>query len=691
MGDGRDSVDLADLFGLDGGRVHIGRPFGDAGQGRLYAREGHPGTAVKLFSPAFLFRSATDLRAKLTWMIGHPPADVAGRYRFAWPRELVVDRTGALAGYTMPGPADGAELRALFVRGRQQPAEARLPDWLVGPPARRLDRADRPRVAGDWRLLTRAAANLAAATAALHELGYVVGDFHDGLVRVGSTGTITLVDCDAMQVTVPGPQHPTGPLEATGPQDVAGPRNTTAARGVIGPRDVAAPWEASGPSGAQVYRAPVGRPEFTPSELLAERGRPLGPGADDYALAVHCFALLLGGHRPYTGTWRAGGDEPSPLGLARLGLHALAGGGRLDPPPGMPPADVLPIELLALFERGFGLGAGVRQPRPTAVEWRDALRGLAGDLRTCARTQTHHYRPGLDACPWCARDDQARSRAAALVPAALPTAPPSPSRTVVTPPRAVRPPAAIPARTAGSARAPGPRHRTPPRAEPRRWVGKLGAAVLCLLGAALMALTIFGAVDQPSATDQARQDTGGPAPGSAAAAIAASARPSSGRPAGATAPPGQAASGPTASQPAALWPWLGRWQSVASSPLPGFGLRIDDQGETGGQEEITATETSGTCPVRYHGTVHTRLDGPISTWPLDASVRLTLDAVLPAGQDPKGCALLPDPAFYAAGTGGELTSPGVIQFQVIGAIDDLAQARVIVHPGEPVALILQRV
>ncbi|WP_238440058.1 hypothetical protein, partial [Frankia sp. AgB1.8] len=33
-------------------------------------------------------------------------------------------------------------------------------------------------------------------------------------------------------------------------------------------------------------------------------------------LAVHCFALLLGGHRPYTGTWRAAGDAPAPRGPA---------------------------------------------------------------------------------------------------------------------------------------------------------------------------------------------------------------------------------------------------------------------------------------------------------------------------------------------------------------------------------------
>lgn len=701
MSDGRDSVDLADLFGLDGGRVHIGRPLGDAGQGRLYAREGHLGTAVKLFSPAFLFRSATDLRAKLTWMIEHPPADVVGRYRFAWPRELVVDRTGALAGYILAGPVDGVELRTLFVRGRQPAAAAQLPDWLVGPPGHRPHRADRPRVARDWRLLAQAAANLAAATAALHELGYVIGDFHDGLVRVSSQGVITLVDCDAVQVTVPG-----RPGTAGAPQE-------SGARGDTGPLEALAAWPGPVPDetpGARddaadrVYRAPIGRPEFTPAELLAERGRPLTPAADDYALAVHCFALLFGGHRPYTGIWRASGDEPSPLGLARLGLYALTGDGRLDPPGGMPPGEVLPAELAVLFDRAFGPGAGVSRPRPAAAAWRDMLRTTADELVTCARTQTHHYRPGLGSCPWCARDDSARGRAAPLLPAALPTVAPTGALTVVNaPPARTSGPQTRPAphRAAGAARPPGPRHRTPARSAPRQWAGKVAATVLCLLGAVFMALTVFGAVDQPSANDQAHADTGGPTPGGVVAANAASAGPASASPASAnpasghapgaaTASPGQAPSRPLASQPAAIWPWLGRWQSIAASSLPGFALRIDDDGVTGGQEQIVATETSGPCPVRYHGTIHARLDGPISTWPLDASVRLTLDATLPAGQDPKGCTLLPDPASYQ-GTGGDTTAAGVIRFQVIAAIDDLAQVSVTVRPGETVNLIMQRV
>jgi hypothetical protein len=234
----------------------------------------------------------------------------------------------------------------------------------------------------------------------------------------------------------------------------------------------------------------------------------------------------------------------------------------------------------------------------------------------------------------------------------------------------------------------------------------VAATVFCLLGAVFMALTVFGAVDQPSANDQAHADTGGPTSGGVVAANAASAGPASANPASAnpaaagpatghatgvaTATPGPPSGSPTASRPAAIWPWLGRWRSVATSSLPGFALEIDDDGVTGGQEQIVATETSGQCPVRYHGTIHARLDGPISTYPLDASVQLTLDATLPTGQDPKGCTLLPDPSSYLS-TGGEPTRPGVIQFQVIAAIDDLAQASVIVRPGETVNLIMQRV
>ncbi|OHV62130.1 hypothetical protein, partial [Pseudofrankia sp. BMG5.36] len=396
MGDEQDSVDLADLFGLDGSRMHIGRPLGAAGQGRLYQRYGVPGTAVKLFNPAHLFRSATEQRAKLTWMIAHPPAAGApaagpraaeppagdppavkrpaaeplaaelgaadpgaaehpagGLDAFAWPSELVVDGSGGLAGYTVATPADGVPLLTLV-----HPDASPRPGWF-----------------DDWGVRLEAATRLAAATAVLHEHGYVVGDFHDGAVQVTPTGRVIFVDCDAAQVTVD----------------------------------------------AGVHLSPVGRPDFTPAELLAERGRPLRPAADDYALAVHLFALLMGGHRPYTGRWRGGGVPPGQVELARRGLYALGGHRDLGPPLDLPPADILPPGPRAMFGQAFGPGAGSQNPRPTATQWHDALVALAAGLRGCPRVPTHHFRAGLPYCPWCVLDEQTGQRA----PRATPVTPPS--------------------------------------------------------------------------------------------------------------------------------------------------------------------------------------------------------------------------------------------------------------------------
>ncbi|MBL7633579.1 hypothetical protein I7412_41790, partial [Frankia sp. CN6] len=348
MGDGRDSVDLADLFGLDGERIQVGRLLGAASQGQRYTRVGAPGMAVKLFTPAYLFRAAPDLRARLTWMIDHPPAGpatVGEHHRVAWPRELVVDRAGALAGYTMPAPPETVELRQVMSPARRAYAGRGAPGWVA-----RFD---------DWRLLVATARDLAATVAALHERGYVVGDLNDTNVRVTSGGQVALVDCDTIQVVVDGKAH----------------------------------------------LSPVGRPEFTPVELLAQRGRPMTSAVDDYALAVHCFAFLLGGHRPYAGTWRGGGERPSALELARRGSYALAGDEKLAPPAGLPSPDVLPAELRVMFDHAFGPAPDGAPRRPTAARWRDALGALAEDLRSCPASPTHHFRSGLDSCPWCALDD----------------------------------------------------------------------------------------------------------------------------------------------------------------------------------------------------------------------------------------------------------------------------------------------
>jgi hypothetical protein len=199
------------------------------------------------------------------------------------------------------------------------------------------------------------------------------------------------------------------------------------------------------------------------------------------------------------------------------------------------------------------------------------------------------------------------------------------------------------------------------------------------------------AFDQPSATDldhgsAVRITAAPPTLNRAASPTSIRAAPAAGDTTGGSA---TQASGPATDAPRGMWPWLGRWQSVSGSPLPGFRLEIDDAGAAGDQERIVATEPSGRCPARYSGTTGVPLGGPLVSYPMDTSVRLTLDATLPAGADPKGCTLLPDPAFYA-GAGGDRTSPAAIQFQVIGAVNDLALVSVTVHPGQTIAIRMTR-
>jgi DNA-binding helix-hairpin-helix protein with protein kinase domain len=319
------------------------------GEGAIYKMAEPAGQVLKHYLPQVLARKGDMLAAKVQAMVDNPPDDPTasqGHVSLAWPQALVLDRGGHFAGYLMAwiDTASSVELHMV-----SNPADRKrgpkTPPWVGG---------------FTWEYLLRVATNLASATQALHDAGYVIGDFNERNVLVRNNALVTLVDCDSMQVP--------------------------------------------GPSGTS-FLCEVFRPEFTAPELLhADLSQQMRtPESDRFALAVHIYQLLMEGRHPFAGMWLHGaGDKPERHKLAELGLFVQKGDKRLTPQAGTPPFGIFTDDVRRLFLRAFVDGAKDPTARPSGLEWYHVLQGLATTLKKCQARPSHRYPGHLGIkCPWC--------------------------------------------------------------------------------------------------------------------------------------------------------------------------------------------------------------------------------------------------------------------------------------------------
>jgi len=402
------------LATASGGTVVPGRRLATGGQGEIFAVASPSGFVLKRYLRRTL-DSDPALARRLRVMAGHRPAEWreagSGHMNLAWPSEVVLS-DGRFAGFLMPA-----------VDTRQTVELHRV----TNPTDRRTATGSAAWTQRfDWRYLLRTAANLAHTTHVLHAAGVVIGDFNESNIRTWREARVTLLDCDSMQV-----------------------------------RD---------PASGEWFFCRVGRPEFTPPELVrADWATTVRhPSSDLFALAIHLYQLLLEGEHPFRGVWRGDGDKPPVSVLAEHGIWAHQNGGPLAPRPAAISAGLLPPAIVAMFRRAFEDGALDPGARPTAAEWHGALDGLASELCQCTADRMHFYPRSHDACPWCR----------------------------YIPPPARQPPA--PAHPAAEARPAPPRPRLPRRSRYRaatrryRSATLVAAVVLLVLGSLLAAATLTG-------------------------------------------------------------------------------------------------------------------------------------------------------------------------------------------------------
>src|ERR1700683_3576110 len=282
-----------------GRMVAVGRRLAAGGEGEVFTLTSPPGLVFKRY-----LRTAQGRDPGLEWrlhaMVAHPPAEwrepSSGHVTLAWPSDLVFE-DGRFVGFLMSAvDMDNTVSLHRVTNPTDRSAATGATSWAQG---------------FTWRYLVHSAANLAHAIGILHRSGVVVGDFNESNVRVSREARVTLLDCDSMQISDP----------------VSGERFFTG----------------------------VGRPEWTPPELLNADWKTTVryPSSDLFALAIHLYQLLLEGEHPFRGVWSGADDKPSVPELARQGIWAYRRSGPLSPRPSAIGIGLLPSTVVAMFRKAF--------------------------------------------------------------------------------------------------------------------------------------------------------------------------------------------------------------------------------------------------------------------------------------------------------------------------------------------------
>lgn len=322
-----------------GKTIEVGRELGKGGEGSVYDVPANHHWVAKLYNAHH--QPDTSKQAKLRFMAA--TADTELLSYAAWPQEtLHKTANGPVVGFLMPKISGRAPIHMLYS------------------PAHR--RQDYPQAA--WDFLIFAARNTAAAFAAIHHHGHVLGDVNQGNVLVGADSKVVLIDTDSFQINAHGTTH----------------------------------------------LCEVGVAHFTPPELqgAASFDRvPRTSNHDNFGLALLIFHLLFGGRHPYSGVpLRQDAGEALEKDIQAFRYAYAPDGQRrgFNPPPKSIPVSIVPDPIQTMFTRAF-TEPGAQENRPTASQWVAALDGLRGQLKRCASTPMHVYPGHLGRCPWCALED----------------------------------------------------------------------------------------------------------------------------------------------------------------------------------------------------------------------------------------------------------------------------------------------
>lgn len=320
--------------------IDTNQMIGSGGEAKVYAVKGQRKSVAKIY-----IQPTTERATKLRTMVGKPPVDPGhsqGHVSIAWPEDVLTDKSGMMVGYLMPIIQNSFPFHDVYnTKARRQ----LLPPGF------------------GYQYLLRTAHNLCTAVAAVHDMGYVIGDLNDCNILVQADARVTLIDCDSFQVGT--------------------------------------------------HRCPVGVPMYIAPEIqgvtLSSIDRQVEQ--DNFALAILVYQLLMSGFHPYAGV-----GEPGELGERIKGALCSHVPHGPKPPPRAPKLEWLPTSLQQMVKSAFADGHNTPKVRPEARIWAGQLLNAEKELVICRRNPSHPHFNHFRKCPAClaeaARSKQTRGNRA---------------------------------------------------------------------------------------------------------------------------------------------------------------------------------------------------------------------------------------------------------------------------------------
>lgn len=323
-------------------------PLGQGGEGDIFRVAGKPNIVAKIYYPG---KALPETEKKLRIMVSRPP-DKSVLSQVAWPLDLLYDAGDSFCGFIMPCLRSTAELLSVYPYPPQ--SNISLRQKLI------------------------VAQNICVVISAVHEAGYVFGDFNPRNIGVDlNTGAVAFFDTDSYHIKDP----------LSGETFRCG----VCMDGYVAPELLK---KCEGIDKDAYLTAPL--PTFTVQ-------------TDDFALAIHIFKLLMNGYTPFNGI-AEDASRSSSTASPGVGNQAVKRGSYCFKPGKKPqsaavlPLSSLPKELGELFSRAFILGEKDSAQRPSADEWREALSRYEECLTQCAKDPAHQYLNTLRECPLCEAD-----------------------------------------------------------------------------------------------------------------------------------------------------------------------------------------------------------------------------------------------------------------------------------------------